>query len=916
MSDDKKRMAASMPLFRADVPGVSTLSLPLPLPPTPASVDGAAAAAAPPVQPTAAATAAARRGLLLLVLAALFMLAELLDNGASSIAFLTAGSSTSTLRHGGAASAAAAALAAASHSAWSSYYDVSTLPLLRAGAQSDQSMLVHEREADVAAFLYAENGLSYIVDTLGPVCLPRLFLAISGNSEYDPAHANTLVIFEVDGRVVGNISFRDLFLAPIGDNAADLASNDTASGGATAWPGHAAFPQPLTFSIEHEVGVRSGLVLNAPVCAAARLRLALDFRPKGQHSAAVLMSDGSDCVARDTQCQMPIYINAQLLRFLPAASLPNSWRGFDASSPAAPLPPGPPRRTWLSERLIEEALRDGDPARSVLHCADLPRSSKGREFEFLIFESRTPGVAALLTLDFPGAEHLLHSKGVRLVAEWDGGRGLLDIDLESLLGPPFLLREEEPSARKSLFFLGERRGTGTIGVGLGADATDAGAISDGAKIAVTEGLYLALPMPWWSSCTIRVVLSHGAATAARPSLDAAADQEQAIEPEVFGRKAGAFAAAVQPRVCAALVVMRPEVPAGRMLLDLDPHGEIAAGYLQGHTVDVPPSLDLRGRTRNDQVLVDIAQARGALIALSFNVHLSHPTLVEGDVRVWPDGRATPTIWSTGLEDFFSGSHAYRYVPHSNSALFAWDRVQSVDSRSLSLFQTRAFMLDAPRFSSSLRIALEASSPHAMVGRACALFYALPSREARATDSLEPGNAADRAAHGYNIAVSVGSGLLNRLRTYDLDSILPSEGEGDAQRVIVLGVAAVPSGATIEFSLNIDQGAQFVVLRRLVDVRYSVQHARIAIDGAEAFKWLSTDRHWVHLDTHWREEARTLPPALTQGKARLRITVATLADNDKGSNGTHVGIERTYVPGASGPAWTEARWQAVSVPFLH
>jgi hypothetical protein len=96
----------------------------------------------------------------------------------------------------------------------------------------------------------------------------------------------------------------------------------------------------------------------------------------------------------------------------------------------------------------------------------------------------------------------------------------------------------------------------------------------------------------------------------------------------------------------------------------------------------------------------------------------------------------------------------------------------------------------------------------------------------------------------------------------------------------------------------------------------VQHARIAIDGAEAFEWLSTDRHWVHLDTHWREEARTLPPALTQGKARLRITVATLADNGKGSNGTHVGIERTYVPGASGPAWTEARWQAVSVPFLH
>ena len=156
-----------------------------------------------------------------------------------------------------------------------------------------------------------------------------------------------------------------------------------------------------------------------------------------------------------------------------------------------------------------------------------------------------------------------------------------------------------------------------------------------------------------------------------------------------------------------------------MLLNLDPRSDIAVGYLQGLTRDVLPSVDLRGRTRNDQVLVDIVGARGALISLSFNVVLTSLHLVEGDIRVWPDGRATPAIWSTGLEDFFSGSHAYRYLPHFNSAFFAWDRSDS--GSSISLFQMRTFMLDALRFSSSLRIALEASSPSALVGRTCALF---------------------------------------------------------------------------------------------------------------------------------------------------------------------------------------------------
>ena len=778
-------------------------------------------------------------------------------------------------RSGSAAAAGAAAAVVDDLSAWSSFHDTMSLPLLRTGVISDQSMLVHEREGDIAAFLYAERGLSFFVDAAGPVCAPRVFFAISGNSEDDPAHARTRVIIEVDGQQTGNISVGELFLTP-------LARDDAGINGTSMWPGHAAFPQPLTFSVEHEASVRSGLVMNAPICATSRLRLALDFRPKGHSSAAALMEDGSSCVANDKQCAMPIYINAQLLRF--SAGLPPRWSGFNAAQPANPLPLGPSHRTWSSERLIDDALRNADSARSVLHCTDLPRSSSGRDFNFVVLERKGPGVASLLTLDFPGAEQLLHSKGVRLVAEWDGGRGSLDIDLEALLGPPFLVRKDDPSVRKQLFYLGERRTSHNVQPDFKTG------------VSITDGLYLAVPMPWWTSCSIRIVIDAGAVTSVWPSLEGNPSESPDLQLPALSQ------------VCAAVVVMRSDARVARTLLDLDTHGDVAAGYLQGRVSNFLPSPSLNGRTRNDQILVDIADTRGSLVALSLYVQMDSLFLVEGDIRVWPDERATPAIWSTGLEDFFSGSHAYRYKPHSSAALAAWDRSVGVDGRKVSLFQIRAFMLDSPRFSSTLRVSLEASAAYALVGRSCALYYGLPTGFPLVTDELFPGDEADRVAHGYTVSRQDGSAVTTSIQSYSLDSILPSEGEGDGQRINIAGVAAIPPGVIVEFSVKVIPTAHFVELRRLVDVRYGVQRANISIGSTPAIEWLSTDRHWVHLDTHWREEVRVLPPHVTRGIENLHIKVFVFADDGGG-----VEIARTFAPGSRGPAWTEARWQIVCMP---
>ena len=235
------------------------------------------------------------------------------------------------------------------------------------------------------------------------------------------------------------------------------------------------------------------------------------------------------------------------------------------------------------------------------------------------------------------------------------------------------------------------------------------------------------------------------------------------------------------------------------------------------------------------------------------------------------------------------------------------------------FQMRTFMLDKLHFRQSLRVAIEQTvfSPWPMHGRAAALFYGLPagggaSGAAAFADELLVGDAGSRSAHGYELTAPEGA-----VATYNLASVLPSEGEFDSQRISLQGIyairAAAPvgdggAGSAASFTLRVPADAQLVELRRLVDVRYSVQRAAIFVDGLFALDWLSTDRHYDHLDTHWREEVRVLPPHLTNGKSLLRLRVEVSTD-EQGLLGS-----RSYIPTSLGDAWTEARWRAVCYPF--
>ena len=118
-----------------------------------------------------------------------------------------------------------------------------------------------------------------------------------------------------------------------------------------------------------------------------------------------------------------------------------------------------------------------------------------------------------------------------------------------------------------------------------------------------------------------------------------------------------------------------------------------------------------------------------------------------------------------------------------------------------------------------------------------------------------------------------------------------------------------------FTIAIPQGraaCERVLLRRLVDVRFSPQRAALWIDGEAHGVLSSSDRDIPHVLTSWKVDTIPLPPAATRGKAAVRVRLHVQPEQHAGSKEF---AAWTRSAESKDGAWTEARWQALCVPLL-
>ena len=345
---------------------------------------------------------------------------------------------------------------------WAQYLDVCAAPLLNPLAAEPFTQLAsHERNLDFNSFLYAENDLYYVLDT-GPACLARYYGNVGKFAYKEPEYNDqTYFILELDGEVVLNATLRALFMAP--PSPLDGARHGEASAFAPseaaprpsraapqAWPHASPLFPVLTYALERNVSLLGAWLMQAPFCAARRMRIAYRFGQLWDAAAFPALHAGSDvqahtekvmagaasCIWEDTRCPVVHYNAITGLRF-PGGVLPPHWvppGGLGALAfPTAPaleragLPSADLTHLWNAARLLGDAERAARGAASSVGCGRLMPAGE----PLVLFSSpagRGGGVVTALTLDFPDAPHLLHSPHVRLEAFWDdavegGGAG-------------------------------------------------------------------------------------------------------------------------------------------------------------------------------------------------------------------------------------------------------------------------------------------------------------------------------------------------------------------------------------------------------------------------------------------------------------------------------------------------------------
>jgi len=375
------------------------------------------------------------------------------------------------------------------------------------------------------------------------------------------------------------------------------------------------------------------------------------------------------------------------------------------------------------------------------------------------------------------------------------------------------------------------------------------------------------------------------------------------------------------------------------------------GYLQSAIIDGSSNKEGWSMSPNDGTLIRLTGFAGSLVMFAMYAHISNPLCVEGDIRLWADGSATPIVWSSGMEDFFDCGHGYAYMRHHTEAFTAWDRDD------LHIYQRRFFTLDAPRFSHSLLSAWEGvliSPNKPSLFRATSLFYGVQAPPPVVTDILRPlgvlkggssggishyslfilPHAENRTAVDAEVKATktarlsqppditgavlyvAGSGH-PLVEEYELESLVPSMGDLKETELmgggagggvpIVESVLAVKTQAVVKMTLKVIPGARSVVLRRLVDVRRSVSLGNVWVNGNLVKRLRNTDRSFDTLDAYWQWESFELPHWATADRHELHVEILVDVETDV--------ADRYYVHHQLSPAWTETLWEVHCFPKL-
>jgi hypothetical protein len=254
--------------------------------------------------------------------------------------------------------------------------------------------------------------------------------------------------------------------------------------------------------------------------------------------------------------------------------------------------------------------------------------------------------------------------------------------------------------------------------------------------------------------------------------------------------------------------------------------------------------------------------------------------LEGDERVYTDANATPQIHGTGTEDFYEGGWYFNrdvFTDPLNGEPGHETGDNGCPANADCTGTYREMIADAVPFNTQITFGIEHGGTDDVAANysSTAYWYGQNTDRQVLSDTLDVGNQASEHAHGYPGGSAAATTLTS---TYEGDNGPPAPVSDDLRS----------TGSPVSFRLAVSGDNQGVVLRRRSDQADANQSAAVSIDGKPAGTWLQPLGDPTH---RWLDDTFAVPPALTKGKHSITVTLS---------------------PTAGAPAWSAARYQALSV----
>jgi hypothetical protein len=284
------------------------------------------------------------------------------------------------------------------------------------------------------------------------------------------------------------------------------------------------------------------------------------------------------------------------------------------------------------------------------------------------------------------------------------------------------------------------------------------------------------------------------------------------------------------------------------------HGEPRPGVGKFHTKHRRTYHPVNGQ---DVMILDENNG-GHLVGVvqTFRGYSSNQWYLEGDERVYIDGELTPSLYGTGVEDFYNGGW-YFYFGDFTLPVHGCPVEINADPARHACY--RYFISDPITWSRDIYIGQEHGGHNQFDAdfESLALYYKASQPLSQVTDELDIGDSSSEASHNYQITGQSWSGSTTASHEGDHDDVDITD---DGRRLSATG--------TSEFTLAISPlDNAGVVLRRRLDYSIARQKARVYVDDQLAGIWYDAGENNFFADSEF-----SIPKIMTVGKTQLTIRI--------------------------------------------